>query len=232
MPNQETLKSKATEVFNLLLATYGTPRWEPGEDPVDVLIGTILSANTNDVNSGRAFEQLKVAFNGNWDAVRMAPLASVIDAIRPAGMYHQKAPAIVATLEKIKVDRGVYNLDFLAEIPVDEALNYLSSFQGVGFKTASIVLLFCFNRAAFPVDTHIQRISQRIGISGRKANPDKIRLLWESLLPPETYYPLHINFIHHGRRVCQAQKPRCELCSLQHLCDYFNDIGEWQTDVY
>ena len=162
MPNQETLKSKATEVFNLLLATYGTPRWEPGEDPVDVLIGTILSANTNDVNSGRAFEQLKVAFNGNWDAVRMAPLASVIDAIRPAGMYHQKAPAIVATLEKIKVDRGVYNLDFLAEIPVDEALNYLSSFQGVGFKTASIVLLFCFNRAAFPVDTHIQRISKNM----------------------------------------------------------------------
>jgi endonuclease-3 len=141
------------------------------------LIATILSANTNDVNSGRAFDQLCAAFGGDWDAVRTAPLAAIQTAIRPAGMYNQKAPAIVATLERIKAARGDYDLRFLAALPVDEAMAFLTSLPGVGHKTASIVLLFCFNRPAFPVDTHIQRISQRLGISGRRAAPDKIKTI-------------------------------------------------------
>ena len=227
------IQTKAWAVYTGLIAMYGEPPFEASEDPLEELIGTILSANTNDANSGRAFAQLKEAFGGDWDAVRTAPLERIKEAIRPAGMYNQKGPAIVRTLEAIRLaaletERGEYDLRFLADLPVDEALAFLVALPGVGYKTASIVLLFCFNGAAFPVDTHIQRISQRLGISGRKANPDKIRLIWEALLPPQTFYPLHINLIRHGRQTCQALRPRCELCALQDHCDYFRGEGEWR----
>jgi endonuclease-3 len=221
------LQQKAQRIYDGLVEHYGMPQFSPGSDPLAELIATILSANTNDVNSGRAYDQLVAAFGGDWDAVRTAPLDAIKEAIRPAGMYNQKAPAIVATLEEILRTRGEYDLRFLADLPVDEALAWLTALPGVGFKTGSIVLLFCFNGAAFPVDTHIQRISQRTGISGRKANPDKIRLIWQSLLPPETFYPLHINLIRHGRQTCQALRPRCEVCPLQEQCDYYRGEGEW-----
>ncbi len=219
---------KAEFIHNTLVEHFGAPHFASGGDPVEELIATILSANTNDVNSGRAFDQLQQAFGGDWDAVRTAPLEAIKQAIRPAGMYNQKAPAIVATLERIQADRGGYDLHHLALLPVEEARAYLTSLPGVGFKTASIVILFCFNGAAFPVDTHIQRISQRTGVSPRRANPDKIMRIWEALLPPVVFYPLHINLIRHGRRICQAQTPRCDLCPLQPMCDFAQQSGEWQ----
>jgi endonuclease-3 len=227
----DDLQAKAKAIYQTLLDHYGTPAFSPGDDPLEELIATILSANTNDTNSGRAFSQLRTAFGNDWEAVRTAPLDAIKEAIRPAGMYNQKAPAIVATLDEVLRTRGEYDLRFLAELPVDEALAYLTALPGVGFKTASIVLLFCFNGAAFPVDTHIQRISQRTGISGCKANPDKIRLIWQALLPPETFYPLHINLIRHGRQTCQALRPRCDVCPLQELCDYYQRAGEWRTSA-
>jgi endonuclease III len=222
------LATKAQAIHTTLLATFGEPRWQPGNDPLEVLIGTILSANTNDTNSGRALDQLKTTFGNDWEAVRTAPLEAVKAAIRPAGMYNQKAPNLVATLTRLQQDRGNYDLAFLAELPVVEALAYLTSLPGVGHKTASIVLLFCFNLGAFPVDTHVQRISQRLGISGRRASPEQIKARWEQLLPPTTYYPLHLNLIRHGREICQARTPRCERCPLQQFCDYFQQTGEWQ----
>ena len=161
------LQKKAEFIYITLIEHFGEPIFQGGDDPVHQLISTILSANTNDVNSGRAFEQLRQAFGDDWEAVRTAPLDAIKAAIRPAGMYNQKAPAIVATLERIKHDRGAYNLDHLPQLPVQEARAYLTALPGVGFKTASIVILFCFNGAAFPVDTHIQRISQRTGVSPR-----------------------------------------------------------------
>jgi len=223
------LQKKAQFIYATLIEHFGKPIFQGGDDPVHQLISTILSANTNDVNSDRAFEQLRQAFGDDWEAVRTAPLDAIKAAVRPAGMYNQKAPAIVATLERIKHDRGVYNLDHLALLPVQEARTYLTALPGVGFKTASIVMLFCFNGAAFPVDTHIQRISQRTGVSPRRANPDKIMRIWEGLLPPATFYALHINLIRHGRRICHAQTPRCDLCPLQSICDYRQQAGEWAT---
>ncbi len=222
-----TLQEKAEHVFAQLNAYFGRPEWNGGDDPVDELIWTILSANTNDTNSGRAFRQLKATFGDDWETVRTAPLDAIKEAIRTAGMYNQKAPHIVETLARIKELHGAYNLDHLAEMEVPEALAYLTAFPGVGHKTASIVLLFCFNRGAFPVDTHIQRISQRLGISGRKESPEKIKAIWESLLPPQTYYPLHLNLIRHGREICQARLPKCEICPLQEACDYYNRSGAW-----
>lgn len=227
--NAAALQEKAKAVYATLIEHYGTPTFKGDEDPTDALIWTILSANTNDTNSGRAFTQLKATFGDDWDAVRTAPLDAIKQAIRPAGMYNQKAPAIVATLERLKADRGGYDLGFLAEMPPDEAQRYLTSLPGVGLKTAGIVLLFCFNGAAFPVDTHIQRISQRVGISGRRANPDKIKGIWEGLLPPETFYALHLNLIRHGRTTCQALNPRCDGCPLQGVCDFFRREGEYAT---
>jgi endonuclease-3 len=227
---QESLRHKAEAVYAALQTAYGTPDWRPKFSPVDELILTILSANTNDRNSGRAFEMLKARFGNDWEAVRTAPLDQIKDAIRVAGMYNQKAPRIVETLEKLKAERGEYRLDELKDLPEAEAQAYLQSFPGVGHKTASIVLLFCFNKGTFPVDTHIQRQSQRLGISDRKASPEKIKILWESLLPPETYYSLHLNLIQHGREICQARAPKCEICVLQTHCDYFNRAGEWKQE--
>lgn len=224
---QPEAQAKAVAIYEGLIGMYGEPQFAPCDDPTEELIGTILSANTNDANSGRAFSQLKAAFGGDWDAVRTGSMDAIKQAIRPAGMYNQKGPAIVSTLEEILRKRGDYDLHFLADLPVKEALAFLTALPGVGFKTASIVLLFCFHGAAFPVDTHIQRISQRLGISRRKANPDKIRLIWESLLPSATFYILHVNLIRHGRQTCQALRPRCEICALQENCDYFRGRGEW-----
>lgn len=225
--DHETLQRKARWIHETLLEQYGEPHFEGCDDPVDELIATILSANTNDANSSRAFEQLKARFNGDWDAVRTAPLDAIKEAIRPAGMYNQKAPAIVAALERIKADWGGYDLRPLAQRPVEEMFAYLTSLQGVGHKTASIVILFCFNGPAFPVDTHIQRISQRVGVSSRRADAYTIKRLWESLIEPSAFYALHINLIRHGRRVCQAQTPRCEICPLQSACDFYRRVGEW-----
>ncbi len=223
----------AWAVYRRLVAYFGEPLWQPPADPrtevVDELIHTILSANTNDVNSGRAFDQLRARFGPDWEAVRTAPLAAIKTAIRPAGMYNQKAPNLVATLEKIKKDYPDYDLSALAELPVGDALAYLMALPGVGHKTASIVLLFCFNRAAFPVDTHIQRISQRLGLGSRQSTPAQLKLLWETLLPPSTYYALHLNLIRHGREICDARAPKCDRCPLQACCDYYNRHGAWHA---
>jgi endonuclease-3 len=223
----DPLVEKAQFVYARLVELFGEPQWKGGDDPVDELIWTILSANTNDTNSGRAFRQLKESFGDDWEVVRTAPLQAIKEAIRIAGMYNQKAPRIVETLTRIKEMEGDYTLDHLATMEVEDALEYLTALPGVGHKTASIVLLFCFNRAAFPVDTHIQRISQRLGISRRRESAEKIKGIWERLLPPETFYPLHINLIRHGRQICGALHPKCEICPLQPVCDYYNGQGEW-----
>jgi endonuclease-3 len=228
MPDKDDLlAAKAAIIYKRLNDLFGQPQWQGGEDPVDELIWTILSANTNDTNSGRAFHRLKATFGDDWEVVRTAPLDAIKDAIRTAGMYNQKAPRIVETLNRIKELEGDYTLDHLATMEVADALAYLTALPGVGHKTASIVLLFCFNRASFPVDTHIQRISQRLGISGQRDSPEKIKGIWERLLPPETYYPLHINLIRHGREICNARNPKCEICPLQSVCDYYNRAGAW-----
>jgi len=211
---------KAKAVYTQLVAAYGVPDWRPQFEPVDELILTILSANTNDRNSLRAFETLKTRYGGDWDAMRTAPLDEIKDAIRVAGMYNQKAPAIVESLEKLHQEVGRYSLDHLAGLPVNEALAYLQSFPGVGHKTASIVLLFCFRKPTFPVDTHIQRQSQRLGISRAKAAPLEVKRDWEMLLPDADYYTLHLNLIRHGREVCDARTPRCQVCVLRSLCHY------------
>lgn len=223
-------EEKARFVQQQLLAQYGPVPWKSNEDPVDELIGTILSANTTSKNAGVAFRALQARFDGDWDRIRTAPLDAIKETIRPAGMYNQKAPRIVDALERIHTDRGEYTLDYVAEMDVREGLKYLTGFPGIGHKTASIVLLFCFNKATFPVDTHIQRVSQRLGISRRKANPTQVTEDWEPLAQPENYYQLHIHLIRHGREICTARNPNCEICPLQDACDYYLGQEAWARD--
>jgi len=221
------LPGRARDLYDRLVDEYGEPVWRSHGSAMDELVLTMLSANTNDVNSGRAFKRLMATFDADWEAIRTAPLDEIKTAIREAGMYNQKAPNIVKTLTMIKEERGEYRLDFVAEMPAAEAAEYLTRFPGVGHKTASIVLLFCFNGAAFPVDTHVQRISRRVGICGHKTGAAKVKQIWEDLLPPQTYYALHVNLIQHGRRTCDARTPQCEGCCLQDICDYWLQQGDW-----
>ena len=226
--SEEAQSTRSRQVYARLAQAYGEQERRHEADPLDMLIGTMLSANTNDVNSGRAFRELQEHFDGDWDAVCNAPLDEVKDAIRVAGMYNQKAPNIVNTLRQIRADQGEYSLDVVAEMDVEEAVAYLTSLPGVGHKTASIVLLFRFGMGTFPVDTHVQRISQRLGISDVAASPKKVKDTWEALLPAETYYTLHVNLIRHGRQVCHARGPKCEPCVVQDMCDYYQQRGDWR----
>jgi endonuclease-3 len=213
------LAGKAKIVHELLLAAYGQPDWRPNYAPMDELILTILSANTSDVNSGRAFDRLKAAYP-TWEAVMKAPLTELTEVIRPGGLAPTKAPRIQAALRRILAERGEFDIGFLADLPVEEATQWLTEFDGVGHKTASIVLLFCFDKPAFPVDTHVQRVSQRLGIAGPKDDPARIKAAWESLVPSEWFYALHLNLIRHGREICLARTPRCAACVLQQHCDW------------
>lgn len=214
--NQE---GKAETIYRLLRDAYGHPDWRPSYAPVDELVLTILSANTSDVNSGRAFQQLKAAYP-DWQAVMAAPVDELAEVIRPGGLAPTKAPRIQAALQRILDERGEFNIDFLRDLPVEEAMGWLTQLDGVGHKTASIVLLFCYNRPAFPVDTHIQRVSQRLGIAGPNDDSARIKATWERLVPEEWFYPLHLNLIRHGREVCAARDPRCATCVLSAHCDW------------
>jgi endonuclease-3 len=194
-------------------------------DAVSELICTILSQNTNDNNRDRAYTALRAKFP-TWEQVRDAPTRQIIAAIRPAGLANQKGPRIQRVLRRFtELNPGKpLNLDFLADLPVDEARQWLMSLNGVGPKTAAIVLLFSLNRPAFPVDTHIHRVTTRLGLIPEGTSAEKAHGLLEALVPPQWYYPFHLNVIAHGRAVCKAQRPRCEVCPLQKHCDYFASV--------
>jgi len=209
-------------VHELLLDHYGTPTWRNPLPPIDELVSTILSQNTNDTNRDRAFDALRAKFP-TWEAVRDAPAAQVVEAIRPAGLANQKGPRIQAVLRAITAERGALELEFLKTLPVEEARAWLTKFNGVGPKTAAIVLLFSLKRSAFPVDTHVHRVTGRLGLRPEKMSADECHAYFESLLPPETYSAAHLNIIRHGREVCHARNPECERCVLKQVCAYYRN---------
>lgn len=217
-------RSRTIEVHRRLLAAYGEPTWRPHLDPVSELVSTILSQNTNDTNRDVAYDQLRARFP-TWEEVRDADVSRVIEAIRPAGLANQKGPRIQNALQLISEERGKLDLDFLADWPVEEAKGWLSSINGVGPKTAAIVLLFSLGRPAFPVDTHVHRVTRRLGLIGGKVSREKAHDELEALLPSEEYYAFHLNLIRHGREVCTSRKPDCPACVLRDLCDYFRGSG-------
>lgn len=213
-------RRKYAEIASLLEDTYGYPTWRQYLSPVDELVSTILSQSTTDLNRDVAFDALKRRF-ASWEAVRDAPVADVIETIRSAGLANQKAPRIQAALGYISDDQRRVTLDFLADMAIDAAKQWLTAINGIGPKTAAIILLFAFNKPAFPVDTHIHRVTKRLGLIGAKTNAERAHLELEAIIPPEDYYPAHLNIIRHGRQICQSRRPRCEVCPLTACCDYY-----------
>jgi endonuclease-3 len=219
MPN---LKKRAIAVHEKLLEAYGEPIWRNSLPAIDELVSTILSQNTNDVNRDRGFNALRAKLP-TWEAVRDEKVEDVINAIRPAGLANQKGPRIQQVLRAITEERGSLDLNFLTDLPLEEARSWLTKFNGVGPKTAAIVLCFSLNMPAFPVDTHIYRVSGRIGLRGlrpEKMTVEQAHPHLESLFPPETYYAAHLNLIRLGREVCGARKPNCPQCPIIKLCEY------------
>ena len=209
----------AVLVHERLIDHFGYPEWREPLPALDELVSTILSQNTNDNNRDRAFHSLRDRFP-TWEAVRDAPREDVIEAIRSAGLANQKGPRIQQVLHEITEQRGSLDLGFLNDLSAENATRWLLSFKGVGPKTAAIVLQFSLNKPAFPVDTHIYRVSGRLGLRPEKMNADHAHAHLAGLLPPETYYAAHLNLIRLGREICKARIPDCERCPLQDICPY------------
>jgi endonuclease-3 len=217
------LVKRALKIHERLLEFYGEPIWRNPLPAIDELVSTILSQNTNDLNRDRAFNSLRANF-GTWEEVRDADTAEVVNAIRPAGLANQKGPRIQQVLRSITEERGSLDLAFLGELPVEEARAWLTKFNGVGPKTAAIVLCFSLGKPAFPVDTHIYRVTGRIGLRPERMTVEQAHPHLESLFPPETYYAAHLNIIRLGREICTARRPYCEKCPIIKLCDYGMNI--------
>ena len=213
-----TLSKRAVKVHEKLLEAFGNPTWRSPLPPVDELVSTILSQNTNDTNRDRAFNALRTKFP-TWESVRDAKPREVVNAIRPAGLANQKGPRIQKVLKEITKERGDLDLWFLKDLPLEEARAWLMKFNGVGPKTAAIVLCFSLNRPAFPVDTHIYRVTGRIGLRPETMTVEQAHPHLEALFPPKTYYAAHLNLIRLGREVCHARKPDCPKCPIRNLCD-------------
>lgn len=219
METDDRAREQARSVLRKLFEFYGKPTWRNPLPPVDELVSTILSQNTNDRNRDLAFKQLTATFP-TWEAVMAAPVEEVIACIRIAGLANQKGPRIQQVLGQIMAERGNLDLNFLNDLPLEEARSWLLHFNGVGPKTAAIVLQFSLNRPAFPVDTHIYRITGRLGIRPEKISVEDTHHLMESYIDPADYYAGHLNLIRLGREICDARKPRCEQCPLAEMCDY------------
>jgi endonuclease-3 len=202
-------------VLALLEREYGRPRHHR-RPALDVLIGTILSQNTSDTNSHRAFQALKEAFP-SWEAVAEARTSEIASAIRCGGLARIKAPRIRAILQQLLRERGKADLEFIERWPREKALDYLMVLPGVGAKTASCVLLFAFGKPVLPVDTHVHRVSQRLGLVDEDASPEKAQAALEEIVPPKDRLSFHINLIAHGRAICRP-KPRCSECVLLVPC--------------
>lgn len=220
----ESLRDKAAWVCDTLDGEYGILQWRSHGEPLGALVMTILSQHTSDKNSERAYDSLRRRYS-DWDAVRAAPVAEIADTIRSGGLADAKAPRIKTVLEQIHARRGRSTLDFLAEMPTEEAKAYLQSFQGVGPKTTACVLMFSLCRPVLPVDTHVFRVSHRLGLIEKKRGEAKAHDALQALLTPERVYAFHVHMIRHGRRVCVAQRPRCGMCVLRTDCDYFQSGG-------
>jgi endonuclease-3 len=213
------LKKRAIAVHEKLLQDFGEPIWRNPLPAIDELVSTILSQNTNDVNRDHAFDALRAKFP-TWESVRDSDTEDVIAAIRPAGLANQKGPRMQQVLRAITEERGSLDLDFLAGLPIEEARSWLTKFNGVGPKTAAIVLCFSLGMPAFPVDTHVYRVTGRIGLRPEKMTVEQAHPYLESVFPPEAYYAAHLNFIRLGREVCHARKPNCPQCPIIKLCSY------------
>jgi endonuclease III len=229
-PSVETWARRVLEekpvgyIVQNLESAYGVPvnKWE-GWDVLDMLVSVILSQATSDVNSGRTYDALKARFP-TWDALLRARASTLADTIRLGGLANQKAAVIRDLLRQVKERRGSFDLSFLGELPPEEATRYLSSFRGVGPKTAACTLLFACGRETFPLDTHIFRVLRRVGLIPMKCSDEFAHAVMNRVVPSGKFYSFHVNLIRHGRKLCRPRDPICERCPIVEYCDYGHQL--------
>ncbi len=219
MDQTQEHRERLAQVQERLRDKFGAPTWHVELPAVDELVCTILSQNTNDINRDKAFQALKERYP-NWDAVRDADTAELQYFIRIAGLANQKGPNIQAALRDITQERGEIDLDWLKEKDPEEARNWLVNLRGVGPKTAAIVMVFALGMPAFPVDTHIYRVTGRIGLRPADLDITKTHAYMEQIANPQDFGSLHLNLIDLGREICQARKPKCPICPVRDLCQF------------
>jgi len=209
---------KLARVASLLRQAYGPRRpLRRRDNTLNALIHTILSQNTSDMNSDRAYAALRQRFP-DWQDVHRTPLRTLISTIRSGGLANIKAVRIKALLEEIWGEQGHFDLSFLRDLSDDEVQAYLARFKGIGSKTIACVLLFGMGRPAFPVDTHVFRVSRRLGLVDGRQTPERAQEFLESRIPPDDRHALHLHLVQHGRQVCKAQRPLCAECVLARVC--------------
>ncbi len=205
------------EIIRLLIDAYGDRAWHSDHQPLATLIQTILSQNTSDTNSRRAFRALRKAFP-RWEDLAEADMNDIAHAIRSGGLGEVKSIRIRQALQEIKQKRGNFDLSFLKESPVSKARDWLMELPGVGMKTANCVLLFSLGMPALPVDTHIFRVAKRLRLIDTRATIEQAHRQLADMVPPESVYQFHVLMIEHGRRTCKARRPLCPICILRGIC--------------
>jgi endonuclease-3 len=205
------------QIVERLDAAYGTLPFRPHGDPIAELVLTVLSQNTSDHNSGRAFIRLLNDFP-DWPSLLDADVKAIERSIQPGGLAPTKAPRMQAILREVYARRKSFDLSFLRDLPLEEARGWLRSLPGIGPKTAACVLLFALGRPALPVDTHVHRVAKRLGLVPEKSTAEQAHQLLEAMVAPDDVYAFHIQLIKHGRRTCGAQRPKCAECPLRDGC--------------
>lgn len=210
-------KAGISQILPILIDTYGDRPWKRRLEPVAELVQTILSQNTSDANSGRAYASLMKTF-GSWGSIAAADAEQIAEAIRAGGLADVKAKYIKSALSALAKENHGFDLEFLRAMPVNRARQWLINLPGVGMKTASCVLLFSLHRPAFPVDTHVYRVAKRLGLIGDRISVDAAHPQMEKIVKAEDVYRCHMLIIEHGRKTCKAQRPLCGKCTLATIC--------------
>ena len=219
----QKLREKVKAIDSILERELGVPERWGDRDPLSSLIRTILSQNTNDNNSGRAYANLKERFP-SWEEVLEADAEEIADVIRVGGLANQKSVRIKGVLEWLKNTRGELNLDFICDMEPEEAIEALLKLKGVGLKTVNVMLCFACGKDVFPVDTHILRISKRLDLVPANATADKAHKIMGQLFPENKAFSLHVNMIRFGRAICHARKPECAICPLMEHCIAYHEF--------
>jgi len=215
--DKEKLMAKLKEINDILEDVFGIPERSQDEEPLGTLIHTILSQNTNDTNSERAFNNLIEKYP-TWEDVLSADVKELAETIRIGGLAGQKSVRIKQVLKWLKDNYGKLNLDFILEMDTTDAIQLLTSLKGIGLKTANVLLCFACGKETFPVDTHILRISKRLALVPEKASSEMAHEIMGQIYPKGKAYSLHVNMINFGRTICHARKPKCRECPLINYC--------------
>lgn len=220
------LSPKTLQAHEQLNEFYGVQDIYGRADPMHELIGTILSHRTTHANEVTAYRTMRERFP-TWEQVRDAPLPDLVNAIQTANYPEVKAPYIQNLLTHLFRETGAANIDFLADLSTEEAMTWLTDLPGIGLKTATLLLLFNFKKPVLPVDTHVHRVTQRLGVIGPKVSAEKAHALLLACLPADAgvLFNFHKHFYWHGQRVCSWYSPKCSECVLRPMCDFYQSGG-------